>query len=329
MSEAKIQQGDLAKALSDLRDLSKGHSSGGTKSTEVESMKDGARGAGSSAGHTQISSAGTNSARPGWAGSDWSKVADNGPGVDSISENGTDYSPQGKVMKSIMEKLAKGVQLSPAEFADLQKGMAFAAKDKDKDEDEDCEKGGLPEQFKKKAGKGKDEDEDEDDKDMSKSLSDFAEEDEDVSKGFEVSEFLAAFGGVVAKSHEASSSAIRRDFRKSLSEFATEDAEFKKSLANAVVALGEAISGIAARQEALEATPAHGFRAVDNVQAIEKGGYGGPQQGQEISKALVDQTVTELVEKGQATVHEAITYNTSGVMSDSLSAKVRAAVIGQ
>lgn len=322
MSEQKIQQGDLAKAISDLRDLSKGHSSKGTKPTEVESMQNGGVKAGSTAGHTQISSAGANSERGDWAGSEWSGVADNGPGVDSISENGTDYQAQGKVMKSIADKMAKGIELSPAEKFFLK---SFGA---DKDEKDEKAEKGLPPQFSKDGDKD-DKDDKKDEKDMNKSLSEFAEEDEDVSKGFEVSEFLAAFGGVVAKSHEAQGATIRRDFQKALGAFAAEDAAFKKSLAEAIVSLGEAVTGVAARQEAIEAAPAHGFRALDNVQALEKGAFNGGQSEAPLNKALIDNTVCELVEKGQATVHEALTYNNSGVMSDNLAAKVKAAVSGQ
>ena len=317
MREQNVNQGDFAKALSDLRDLSKGHSSRGTKPTEVESMKDGSKGAGSSAGATQHSSAGANSSREGWAGSDWSKVSDNGPGVDSVSENGTDYSPQGKVMKGITAKILKGEELTVKEAAFFAKAMAFAGKD---DEKEDAEKG-LPPQFKKKD----DEDEDEDDKkDMNKSLADFAAEDEDVSKGFEVSEFLASFGDVLSKAIAASEQRTVAKIMNALGTMQSDDAQFKKSLANAVVSLGEAVTGVAARQEAIESTPANGFRSVENIQAIEKGGYA--PQGQQISKALIESTISELVQKGQCSVHEAVSYNTNGHMSDALAAKVRQAV---
>lgn len=317
MSENTVQQEDLAKALRALQDIAKGHSSRGTVSTEVESMKDGSMGAGSDAGSTQVHHTPDNSDRSTWAGSTWSGVADNGPGVDSVSENGTDYQAQGKVMKSILEKLAKGQQLTASEFAILKGSMPFDKYDDDKDDKDDDKEVS-------KAKSDKDEDED-----MDKSLTDFATEDDSVSKGLEVSEFLAGFAGVVAKSLEAMERRIVKQVLAAQTGEAQADGEFQKSLAEAIVNLGEAVTAVAQRQEQLESAPARAPRAAQpgQVQVLEKGNFQGqaPGQGEALTKSLVAATLVDLVQKGEASAQDVIKFDSSGTLSPELEAKVRAA----
>lgn len=321
MSEKTVEAADLAKALSALQNIAKGHSGKGTPATEVESMADGSVGAGSGSGATQVYHTESNSDRGSWAGSTWNGVADNGPGVDSISENGTDYSKQGKVMKSIMDKLAKGQQLTASEYTILKGFMA-------KDDKEDVDKAGFPfdkdkDKDDKKMDKAKD-DEDE----MGKSLSQFARENDDVSKGLEVSEFLAGFADVVNKSLQAMESRIVNRLLKAQSVESSENGEFQKSLAEAVVGLGQAITSVAQRQTQLESAPARAPRAEASAAGIvEKGGFAGPGGSEEVlNKALVAATLVNLVGKGEASVQDVIKYESNGYLSPQLEAQVRAAV---
>lgn len=329
MSEKTVNTADLAKALSALQSIAKGHSSKGTPATAVESMADGSVGAGSGAGATQVHHTESNSDRGSWAGSSWEGVADNGPGVDSISENGTDYSKQGKVMKSIMEKIAKGQPLTASEFTILK---GYMAKEDDK---ENVDKAGFPfdkekDDKKEKMDKSKDKkDMDmDDDEEMGKSLSQFARENEDVSKGLEVSEFLAGFADVVNKSLLAMESRIVNRLLKAQAIESSENGEFQKSLAEAVVGLGEALTSVAQRQTQLESTPARGPRAEASAHGIvEKGGFSGPGGSEEpLNKALVASVLVDLAQNGKANVSDVIKFESSGVLPPHLEAQVRAAV---
>lgn len=314
MSDQTVRQEDLAKALDALRDLAKGHSSRGTATTEVVSMVDAGAGAGSSAGATQVHHTPSNSDPGGWAGSTARDVPSDGA-VDSVSSNGTDYQAQGRLMKSIIEKLAKGLPLTAEEasaYAEIAKGgmPPFMKKDDDKDDKDD-----------KKKGKK--------DEEMGKSLSDFAEEEEDVAKGLEVSEFLSGFANVISKSLQAMEHRVVSRVLGAMASEAEGTGEFNKSLAEAVVRLGDALTATAQRVDQIEAQPAHAPRSTQNVTAIEKGSYGGPKDaGQPLSKALVAQTLVDLVHRGEATAQDVIKYDTSNVLDPRLEAKVRAAVAG-
>lgn len=322
MSEKTVRQDDLAKALTALQDIAKGHSSRGTATTEVESMRDAGVGAGSDAGSTQVHHTPKNSDRQSWAGSSWSGVSSD----DAVKEDGTDYDG-GAVMKSIMDKLSKGQELTAREYAIL-KGQL----DKQGDEEEMDKAYGADddeeEAKKSKARKSKEDmmEDEEDDEEMGKSLADYASESDEVSKGLEVSEFLAGFAGVMAKSLEAMEKRVVAKITKSLVDEAEGNGEFQKSLAEAVVNLGEAITSVAQRQEQLESQPARGPKSFQNVQVLEKGGFSGPQSGEPLSKSLVASTLAEMVPRGEATAQDVIRFESSGELPEHLETKVRAAV---
>lgn len=312
----KVKQEDLAKALEGLQALAKGHSSRGTVTTEVESMADGSKGAGSGAGSTQVHHTASNSDRKTWAGSGWDGVSDNGPGADSVSENGTDYVAQAKVMKSIMAKLSKGQQLTADEVSILKGAMPFEKDDKDK---KDVAKGAPP--FPPKKG-DKDEDEEED-KDFGKSLSDFASEDEDVSKGLEVSEFLASFVGVVQKSLQSMEERVVARLGGHIANESSQTGDFQKSLAEAVVNLGEAITAVAQRVEAVESAPARAPKSVAGVGYIEKGLSGNDEP---LSKALVASALVSLAQENKVSPQDVIRFDTSGELSEANERLVRSAL---
>lgn len=327
MSEKTVQKDDLQKAINALADVAKGHSSRGTATTAVESMKDGSVGAAGVGGGTgtQVNHTANNSNRGSWAGSTWNGSAEDGVGADSIAENGTDYNEQGAVMKSIFEKIEKGEALSPAERLVFKSYMAKGKKPDfmdDKDDDKDMEKGKKPAFMEK-------DDEKDDDDDMDKSLSEYASENDDVSKGLEVSEFLAGFVDVVAKSLAASEARIVAKLSKQFLAEAEGTGEFQKSLAEAVVSLGESISAVAQRQEQIETQAARAPKSVQGLQAVEKsmGGNNG-QRSEPLSKALVANTLASLAQDDSSGVstRDVLLFDSTGDLPPHLEAKVRTAV---
>lgn len=318
-SVSQVPKDDLKKALDALQNIAKGHNSRGTATTEVESMQDAGKGAGSGNGATQVYHTPSNSDPQGWAGSTARDVPEDGA-TDSVSENGTDYVAQSAgLMKSVLEeKIAKGEPLTASEaalYAHLSKGTPpFMKKDDDEDDDEDAKK-----------AKSKDDD---DDDDMGKSLTEYAQENDDVSKGLEVSEFLAGFADVVSKSLEAMESRIVSRVTRTVSSEAQSSGEFQKSLAEAVGRLGEAVTATAQRVDQVESQPAHAPQSVQNVHALEKGNFGGPATGgdEPLSKALVAATLVDLVQKGEASAQDVLKYDSSGTLSPATEAKVRAAL---
>jgi len=323
MSDQTVKQDDLAKALAGLQEIAKGHSSRGTATTKVESMRDSGAGAGSDAGSTQVYHTPSNSEPGSWAGSTARTVPEDGA-TDSVGPDGTDYVAQGKVMKSIIEKMAKGLPLTADEasfYAAIAKGGMpdFLKKDDKKDKD-DAEKS---------VKKSDDDDADDKDDKMGKSLSDHAAEDDTVSKGLEVSEFLAGFASVIHKSLQSTEERVVARVLKALASDAEGTGEFNKSLAEAVGRLAESVAAVSQRVDQVESQPAHAPRAAHNVQVLEKGSYDGPAGGEPLSKALVAATLVELVQRGEATTQDVLKFDSSQTLSPRLEQKVRAALGGR
>jgi hypothetical protein len=316
MSEKTVPQNDLAKALTALQEIAKGHNSRGTATTEVESMRDSGVGAGSDAGSTQVYHTPSNSDPGGWAGSRGRDCPEDGA-TDSVGSDGTDYVAQGKMMKSIIEKMAKGIALSPEEavaYAEIAKGGNPFADMKDKDDDKKDKKDV------EKAGYSKEEEEK-----MGKSLEDHAQEDETVAKGLEVSEFLAGFANVMHKSLQSLEARLESRVLGALASEAEGTGEFNKSLAEAVVRLGEAVTAVTQRVDQVETQPAHAPRSVQNVQVLEKSGYEGPE-GEALNKAWVAATLIDLVQKGEVTTQDVLKYDSNGTMTKRVEHKVRTAL---
>jgi len=308
MSDQTVEQADLAKALNALQDLAKGHSSRGTNTTDVPPMQDAGKGAGSGAGSTQVFHTPANSEPAEWAGSRKQPEGEDGA-HDSIADNGTDYQAQGKVMKSIMDKLAKGHALTPEEFS-LVKAMS--------DKEEDVEKA------KPFAGKESPKEEADEEKMMrvDKSLSDFATEDTQVSKGLEVSEFLAGFASVIEKSLQTLEERVVTRISAQANNTGSETAEFEKSLAGALAGLGETLAAVVQRVDQVEGQAAHAPRSVQGVQPISKG-FEGPSANEPLNKALVGNALVQLVQDNKAAVTDVIKFESTGEISPQLETTVR------
>jgi hypothetical protein len=311
----KVTQDDIQKGLAVLQDLAKGHASKGTPSTESTSMV-------GQSGPTQIHHTPSNSDPGSWAGSSASAVPQNGT-TDAIDANGTDYT-QAKMMKSIMDKIAKGQALNEFEAYFMKSVMDKAlppAFDKKKDEKEDVEKGAPP--FGKK---------DDEDKDVAKSLADYAGENETVEKGLEVSEFLANWADVMHKSQSAMENRIVSRILGALSGQAEASAEFQKSLAGAVHSLGQGVALQAQRLAQVESTPARGPKSAPRVDVIEKSQGGAAPAGADalegFEKSLVGDALVELVTKGQVAPKEVVAWESSNgnprVLTPATKAKVAA-----
>lgn len=302
--EKKIDPEDLSKALSTLQDLAKGHSSRGTNTTEVTSM-------GGEGGSSQVHHTASNSDPGGWAGSQGRDCPENGA-TDAIDENGTDYNGGAEMVKSVLDKLAKGHTLSASEY-ELVKGAmpAFLKKDDDKDDKDDD----------KDVKKAKDDDDD----DVKKSLADEAAANETVAGGMEISEFLAEFVGTINKSLSNMEKRYEQRIERletNLRSAHAESESFNKSFAGAFGTISEAIVATSQRVDQVEQTPARGPKS-QQVETVEKS-FGGPA-GEQLSKAVIAATMTDMVEKGNLGVQDVIRFESSnGQISEELLARVTA-----
>jgi len=313
MTDKTVAKEAISKALESLQtvaqDIAKGHASRGTATTAVESMRDAGAGAGGSGG-PQIHHTPSNSDPKGWAGSTPSDVPEDGA-TDSIGADGTDYVPQA-LMKSILAKIEKGVALSPAEAFVFKSIVSKAGFGKD---DEDAKKGGNP------FGKDDDDDDDDDD-DAKKSLSDYASSNEQVSKGFEMSSFLAGWAQVQHDSLQSTEARIVDRVTKSLRSIDAENSQFQVELAKSIGALSEVLALQGQRVEQLETTPARGPRS---AQAIDKSfGAGGPPPGEQLQKHQVLDTLVDMVQKSLVPAAEVVKFESTGELREDIYAAVLA-----
>lgn len=284
--KVEVSQEDVKKALGALQDVTKGHSSRGTATTQVESMQQGGVGAGSDAGSTQVFHTPANSDPNGWAGSTAKDCGEDGA-HDAISENGTDYDG-GAMYKSIKEKIAKGQTLSPDEYSWFfeKGGMAYGF-DKDKDKDKDKEVDKAVDAVDKST-------------DIDKSLTDHASENDTVRQGLEVSEFLQQFADVFQKSQESQESRIVERVYSLIKSAQVDSNEFSKSLGDAVTKLAELSVANGQRIEQVESQPARGPMSAASVSSIEKSfEEGGAAPSNELSKAQVNDALFGMLQKGE------------------------------
>jgi hypothetical protein len=303
MSKKTVEIDSVTKALDALQDLAKGHNSRGTATTKVESMRNGGVGAGSDAGSTQVFHTPSNSDPGTWAGSGQRKSPEDGA-QDGVSEDGTDYSGSAEMVKSVMEKVAKGLALDPIEKAIFDAVVKGYGK---KDDEEEVEKASK-------------EDDDEDEDDMGKSLADAAAEHEDVSKGLEVSSFLTGWTEVQSDAL----SGVETRIRKSIENIHTEQKEYNGELAKSIVGLAEVLTLQAQRIEQLESTPARAPKSA--VSAVEKSfGPGGiAPQGESLNKSQVLGYLTKMVESGDASVTDVIKFESTSAITPELESRVLA-----
>lgn len=308
----------VTKSLAALQEsVQKGHSSKGTNTTEVVSMT-------GQGGATQIFHTASNSDPGSWAGSTARDVPENGA-TDSVEENGTDYNNQGQMVKGIMDKINKGVPLTAHEAAILKGFMPFdKKKDDDKDDDKDdkakkakadLEKGDL--------GFGKD------DKDVTKAV----EEDDEVEKGFEVTDFLKSWSAAMTKSIDSRFDRLERGLM-SVSSQVGNSADVQKSLAGALSGVGATVVATHSRLDQLENGAARAPKSATAPTQVAKGGYDGGNGEDIISKAIsgdrlaqmnVADTLCDLVTKGLASANDVVLFESTGQLSAALVSKVRAA----
>lgn len=311
MTEKKVAQETVSKALNSLQDLlEKGHSSGSAPSTKVDTMRDAGAGAGGSGG-TQVFHTPSNSDPGGWAGSRAQEEGEDGA-HDSISENGTDYSGVSHgLMKSIMEKIAKGQALTEAEqfvvkSAMAKGGMPFGKDEDDKDDKDD------------KAEKALDED-DKDDK-VGKSLGEHASDNEEVNKGLEMSPFLAGWAEVQVASAASMEESIVQRIHKSLARMDAENSQFQSDLAKSIQALAEVMALQGQRLEQLESAPARGPKSATAVEKSFGAGGAAPAEagGEQLEKSLVVDAMMDMVSKGKLAALEVVKFESTNQLSDDL-----------
>ena len=312
MSEKQVAMETVSKALEQLQDLAKGHSSRGTATTKVESMRDASVGAGSSAGATQVHHTPSNSDPKSWAGSVARDCPEDGA-TDAIEENGMDYKGGAQMVKSILVKLAKGLPLTAEESAVY---SAIAKGDlKMMHEDEDDKKDEA-----KKAM-----DKEDDDKEMGKSLSDHAQAHEEVQKGLELSAFLKGWTDVQEKALVSTEGRILSQVQKSLQGLADTQESFNGELAKSIASLAEVLALQSQRIEQIEATPARGPKS--QVAAVEKSfGAGGvaPEGGESLSKSQVLDTMVDMVQKGKISATDVVKFESTSQLTPAMEKAVHA-----
>jgi len=319
MSEDKtVAVESVAKALETLQDLAKGHSSRGTATTNVESMRDAGAGAGSSGGSTQVFHTPANSDPGTWAGTGQRPSPEDGA-TDGIDEDGTDYSGSAEMVKSVMEKAASGQSLNDIEqavlTAALSKGGMFTnfsgtgKKSKDADEDDKSEK----------VEKAADCDDDDDDKKknpFAKSL----EANEDVAKGLEVSSFLSGWADVQGETLKG----VEARLTKSLAASHGEQREYNTELAKSIVGLAEVLTLQSQRIEQLESTPARGPKSATAVEKSFGAGGAEPQGEEQLSKSQVLSTMTQMVESGDLSATEVVKFESTNALTPEIDSQVKA-----
>lgn len=318
--KTKIDATDLQKALTSLQELAKGHNSRGTATTEVPAMT-------GESGPTQVFHTASNSAPGSWAGSSWESL----DWSDSIGPDGTDLRAAGaKMRKSILEKIAKGAALTQGERNFVAKGGLDMFKDADEGTDDKKDKKPSMEKAqashpdeaedKKLIKEMMDKKEKEEKKDdVSKSFNDYAAESEAVSKGFEVSEFLAGFAEVMHKSLVSMERRITDRVLGAIAKSDAEHGEVSKSMAEALSTLGEVLSLHAQRLEQVEAGPARAPKSASIVKSI----GGAPEISlEDMSKSQVVDVLVDLMQKGQVSQKDVLKYDATGELSPELKARV-------
>ena len=320
MSEDKtVAVESVAKALEALQDLAKGHSSRGTATTNVESMRDAGAGSGSSGGSTQVFHTPANSDPGTWAGTGQRPSPEDGA-TDGIDEDGTDYSGSAEMVKSVMEKAASGQALNDIDkavlAAALSKGGMFTnfsgtGKKSKADDDDKSEK------VEKAADCDDDDDKDDKKNPFAKSL----EANEDVAKGLEVSSFLSGWADVQGETLKG----VESRLSKSLASAHGEQREYNTELAKSIVGLAEVLTLQSQRIEQLESTPARGPKST--ATAVEKSfGAGGaePQGEEQLSKSQVLDTMTQMVVSGELSATEVVKFESTNALTPEIDSQVKA-----
>ncbi len=296
---SSINEEDLTKAMENITSFAKSH--GSSVSTRVETMV-------GESGATQIFHTLANSDPGAWAGSAPSDVPGNGPGVDKISENGTDL----RMMKSILAKLAKGMDLNDDEKKMVEKAMKDDKDDKDKDDKKDDKGDGKkpPFAFGKPSG------------DVSKSMVDLANESTALRHGFEISDFLKSLTATIVQASVNSEARIKAHVDSRLEAIRGEYAEVSKSLTGALADVGTVVGATSRKLEAIEQGPARGPKSAVAANAPLNKSLAAPS-GEPLSKALINDAMYELMVAKQVTPLAATKFDSTGEISRDDEAKVR------
>lgn len=263
---------------------------------------------------------GGNSEPSSWPGGEKEEYGEGWEGQVHIGEDGTDYKAA-KLRKSIMEKVAKGIPLSPNEVAllksDMDKAQPFEGKESPEEE--------AAEALAERRGKGKEKDEDDEEKPFGKSFADAAGESDTIQKGIEVSDFLAefakSFGMGLGHLEQTITDRVTQNVMGAIQQFAGEQGEFNKSLAEAVVNIGHGLAGYIQHETAVAEEPAgppvSQLRPIPGgqqgqVQVMNKSQGGSPFERMDKSQIL--DHMTSLVEKGNLNPLEVVKFESTGEM---------------
>lgn len=263
----------------------------------------------------------------------------------------------GNPFKAISKKVSKGQKLTKAESwalknmnAIMPAGAPAVAKSDAKPSEDAQVPGstkGADSAVETHAGSAKNEDDTQ--AEAQKSLGGAIEKSQAIQNGIELSPFLAEFVHAVDLALRGNEKKISKSIAQALAPLAArldqlekshaantaKDDEFKKGLAEAVVGIGNQVSGTAALANEAASQPARAPKAQlrsvqggQGVQAVQKsfGGEGGVNEGLAKSQALA--VMTDLVKSNQLSPLEVIKYETTGEMSPQVQQRVFAAVNG-
>lgn len=263
----------------------------------------------------------------------------------------------GNPFKAISKKVAKGLKLTKAEAWALKNmnaimpsaGAASVSKADVKPGEAPApgEVSGADSAVETHAGSAKNEDDTQEE--AHKSLGDRVQKSQAIQSGIELSPFLAEFVHAVDLALRGNEKAISKSLAKALAPLAarietleksyakslSEDNEFKKGLAEAVVGIGQQVSGTAALAAETASQPARAPKAQlrsiqsgQGVQAVNKSFNGGEGVNEGLAKSQALAVMTDLVKANQLSPLEVIKYETTGEMSPQVQQRVFAAVNG-
>lgn len=310
-----VNKDDVKKALEALQavgaeDLTKGHANGDRVNIETDSMV-------SQSTDNQVHHTSSNSEPASWAGSVGRDCPSNGA-EDAIDGNGTDYNGGAAgFAKAIAIKLAKGEAFNEIEQAFVDAGG--------------LSKGGFP--FDKKDDDKKDDDAekavDEDEKDMNKSFNDLASENEDMQKGFEVSDYLSAQANVLNKSLDCMEARIVDRVAGMIGSLSASSEEFNVGMSKALVRMAESQVAQGQRIDHVEQTPARGPKSTQGAQVVEKS-FGGPETAQatQPDPQVIQSALESLMMKGQVKGLDVIKHESTGEISPQNMQLVKSLVSG-
>ncbi len=292
---------DVKKSLDALR---KGHTSGGTNTTEVVSMT-------GQSGATQVFHTPNNSDPGAWAGSAGKDVASDGA-VDGISVNGTDYDGRG-IVKSLMEKVAKGQKLSANEAFILKSFMDAASKE-DKKDPKDMDKAFPPKDEK-------------DPKDMDKAFPPKDEKEEDeveksLQAGFEASDFLRAIHTDIHKSLQSIERNLRNHIDNRVNTVLASNSDMHKSIGAAVGSIGDVTLSTHQKIAQFDNLPVRGAKSHIPSNVVTKGiGNDGLEN---LSKSQIASRLADAVVAGKVSPTEVVKFETTGHLTPQLRDLIRA-----